>query len=573
MGSTLYQFKSEVVSRGHPRGKVDVRDCVIELEGMKQKRFFTFRLVDAAGAAVLRLSTQDRADGERWVQVLESAGCPVEVTSRDRDSRVRDSRRATSASETSAGPAGEQREQRGAEWPASAASDSATLHGEGGPAPRAPMRGSTPMHKQPRFSLLSSERLSYEKNTGLVNLGMVIIVATHTRLIIENLMKYGLRIERRFWVSDVIEQNDRAAQLLLLLPAVLAFCLAAFGVEVAASKGWLGGGPTLAAHTVNAAAALLLPLAGVWRVEGPPVVGFIVTMFTVIGWMKIVSYAHCNHDLRLSAAKGEILPGNPESHETIAAAAAAVYPENVTLRDFAYFLAAPTLTYQVAYPRSSRVRKIWLLRRAAELLVYCSLMLFIIEQYIYPTMDNAIAPLDRREWVWMAERVLKLSVPWLYVWLCSFYCLFHLWANIVAELLMFGDREFYKGWWNATTIIDYWRWWNMPVHKWMLRTLYFPVLNKTRSKVTAILVVFLTSAVFHELLVAVPVKMLKGWAFVGMLIQAPLIYVTSKVNALFRNDQLGNVLFWCSFCFLGQPVALLLYYKSWREGVMAHTVV
>ena len=43
--------------------------------------------------------------------------------------------------------------------------------------------------------------------------------------------------------------------------------------------------------------------------------------------------------------------------------------------------------------------------------MYCSLMLFIIEQYIYPTMDNAIAPLDRREWVWMAERVLKLSVP------------------------------------------------------------------------------------------------------------------------------------------------------------------
>ena len=117
MGSTLYQFKSEVVSRGHPRGKVDVRDCVIELEGMKQKRFFTFRLVDAAGAAVLRLSTQDRADGERWVQVLESAGCPVEVTSRnrERDSRVRDSRRATSASESTG------REQRSAEWPASAA--------------------------------------------------------------------------------------------------------------------------------------------------------------------------------------------------------------------------------------------------------------------------------------------------------------------------------------------------------------------------------------------------------------------------------------------------------------------
>lgn len=24
--------------------------------------------------------------------------------------------------------------------------------------------------------------------------------------------------------------------------------------------------------------------------------------------------------------------------------------------------------------------------------------------------------------------------------------------NIVAEVLRFGDREFYKDWWNATTI-------------------------------------------------------------------------------------------------------------------------
>jgi hypothetical protein len=46
----------------------------------------------------------------------------------------------------------------------------------------------------------------------------------------------------------------------------------------------------------------------------------------------------------------------------------------------------------------------------------------------------------------LLERVLKLSVPVLYFWLVMFYMFFHLWMNILAELLCFGDREFYKDW-------------------------------------------------------------------------------------------------------------------------------
>ena len=48
------------------------------------------------------------------------------------------------------------------------------------------------------------------------------------------------------------------------------------------------------------------------------------------------------------------------------------------------------------------------------------------------------------DWVAMTERVLKLSLPTLYGWVFLFYCLFHLWLNILAELTLFGDREFYK---------------------------------------------------------------------------------------------------------------------------------
>lgn len=47
----------------------------------------------------------------------------------------------------------------------------------------------------------------------------------------------------------------------------------------------------------------------------------------------------------------------------------------------------------------------------------------------------------------------------------------------LLQLTRFGDREFYKDWWNAATIGDYWKLWNMPVHKWLLRTVYFPAMN------------------------------------------------------------------------------------------------
>ena len=51
------------------------------------------------------------------------------------------------------------------------------------------------------------------------------------------------------------------------------------------------------------------------------------------------------------------------------------------------------------------------------------------------------------------QRIMKLAVPNLIVWLLGFYAFFHLWLNILAELLRFGDRLFYKDWWNCTTVV------------------------------------------------------------------------------------------------------------------------
>ena len=51
-----------------------------------------------------------------------------------------------------------------------------------------------------------------------------------------------------------------------------------------------------------------------------------------------------------------------------------------------------------------------------------------------------------------------------------------------------------QDWWNATTIGDYWRLWNMPVHKWMLRHVYFPALRAGVPRVWAGTLVFAVRA-------------------------------------------------------------------------------
>jgi len=191
------------------------------------------------------------------------------------------------------------------------------------------------------------------------------------------------------------------------------------------------------------------------------------------------------------------------------------------------------------------------------------MMIFLVEQYIIPTVVNSMQPLDEMRIPVLIERVLKLGIPNLYVWLLMFYNTFHLLLNTLAELMRFGDRMFYKDWWNATTTDYYWRCWNLPVHNWLVLYIYKPALANGLSKSGASVLVFFVSAVFHELLVSVPCHVFRCWAFLGIMSQIPLSTITSSLSYASKRygltNQLGNFLFWFSFCLCGQPLCILLY--------------
>lgn len=138
----------------------------------------------------------------------------------------------------------------------------------------------------------------------------------------------------------------------------------------------------------------------------------------------------------------------------------------VTNMFFAFsYLQLDPLLFQPSYPRTPCIRKGWVFRQVIKLIIFTGLMGFIIEQvswscsyliycsdlpfflgqvycsvfmwifwcfdhhilqYINPIVQNSQHPL-KGNLLYAIERVLKLSVPNLYVWLCMFYCLFHLW--------------------------------------------------------------------------------------------------------------------------------------------------
>lgn len=87
----------------------------------------------------------------------------------------------------------------------------------------------------------------------------------------------------------------------------------------------------------------------------------------------------------------------------------------------------------------------------------------------------------------------QMALPNNLIWLILFYMYFHSFTNLCAELLRFGDRQFYRDWWNAHTVSYFWRNWNIPVHKWMLRHVYRPLRAMGCSRTAAVTAVFALS--------------------------------------------------------------------------------
>ena len=153
----------------------------------------------------------------------------------------------------------------------------------------------------------------------------------------------------------------------------------------------------------------------------------------------------------------------------------------------------------------------------------------------------------------------SIMVPTLLSWICFFYVIFVSLTNASAELTCHGDRVFYVDWWNSSTIESFWKRWNLPVYEFTLRHVAIDSTNRFGlGKTAATALVFLFSALFHEVVFVVAFETFFPVFFVGMMAQIPLFFVSRRL----RGTRRGNMLVW-SGLFLSFPVVFIAYCFPW----------
>uniref|UniRef100_A0A8C2FUV3 O-acyltransferase n=1 Tax=Cyprinus carpio TaxID=7962 RepID=A0A8C2FUV3_CYPCA len=390
-------------------------------------------------------------------------------------------------------------------------------------------------------SMLSSAS-SFRNYRGVLNWCVVMLVLSNARLFLENLLRYGILVDPIQVVSLFLKDPySWPAACLVIVSNV--FIFVALYTERKLAMGSISEKVGLLIYIFNLTVILCFPMVVVLKLPSITPVGgaFTLGVYTIL-FLKLYSYKDVNRWCRVRTQVKARSPSSPSASSCMQSHVS--YPGNLSLRDMYYFVFAPTLCYELNFPRSESIRMGFLLRRLFEMVGNCTLLYSVKPVFILQEMDYSR----------MTERLLRLAVPNHLIWLIFFYCFFHSSMNFVAELLRFGDREFYRDWWNSETITYFWQNWNIPVHKWCLRHFYKPLLRRGAGKLLSQSAVFFASAFFHEYLVSVPLRMFRLWAFMGMMAQLPLAWFVAR----FLRGNYGNAAVWLSLI-IGQPIAVLMY--------------
>ncbi|KAA8564009.1 hypothetical protein EYC84_012006 [Monilinia fructicola] len=294
-------------------------------------------------------------------------------------------------------------------------------------------------------------------------------------------------------------------------------------------------------HGLNITLCLLITSVIVYFFIHHPLIGTITEAHAIIVWLKTYSYAFTCRDLR----HAYLHPSSKEEDALPEIYNRCPYPQNITLNNLTYFWWVPTLVYQPVYPRTPKVRWIFVGKRMAEVFGLSIFMWVASAQYAAPVLQNSLDKMASLDVASILERLMKLS-------------------TISSRLLGIGN--FYDDWWNSPSVGTYWRTWNKPVYQFMKRHVFSPLVGRGWSSYSASVAVFTFSAVLHELMVGIPTHNIIGVAFIGMLAQLPLIAITApleKMNGI-NGKIIGNCIFWISFTLVGQPLAALLYFFAWQ---------
>lgn len=110
--------------------------------------------------------------------------------------------------------------------------------------------------------------------------------------------------------------------------------------------------------------------------------------------LKLISYAHFNSNVVYIAGLLRNSPDSPEIQEIDEFVKGEIKKhlanivEIATVQRLAYFIVAPTLCYQLEYPRNTSIRKGWLAKRVGEYLISTLVMNILAVQYLLPYLNS-----------------------------------------------------------------------------------------------------------------------------------------------------------------------------------------
>lgn len=231
-----------------------------------------------------------------------------------------------------------------------------------------------------------------------------------------------------------------------------------------------------------------------------------------------------------------------------------------SVEQYVYFMFCPSFIYRDEYPRTNTR----CVRTAAKHFLHCFVLIEFVNlqftQYVFPWLDSLdYASLSSRD---IALSLFAGILPGMVCLISLFYGLLHSWLNGFAELMRFGDRQFYMNWWNADNMAEYYRNWNLVVHDWLYAYVYRDVsklIGGRRGLQVAQLGVFFLSAAFHEYWFGIAFRVFYPVMFMLYFVFGGIFFSVSK---LIRNKSVWNTVLWFNLL-IGTGMFIAFYGQEW----------
>ncbi|VDM60301.1 unnamed protein product [Angiostrongylus costaricensis] len=238
-----------------------------------------------------------------------------------------------------------------------------------------------------------------------------------------------------------------------------------------------------------------------------------------------------------------------------------------TIEQYVYFMFCPSFIYRDEYPRShSRC-----LKKASVHFFHCFILIEFVNlqftQYVFPWLASLDYP-----YLSLTEIVTALFagiLPGMLCLICLFYGLLHSWLNGFAELMRFGDRQFYLNWWNVNNMAEYYRNWNLVVHDWLYAYVYRDLIGGRCGLQIAQTIVFFLSAAFHEYWFGVAFRVFYPVMFMLYFVFGSIFFSVSK---LIKNKSIWNTALWFNLL-IGTGMFIAFYGQEWyaRQRCAPHS--